>query len=78
MSKNIEKVRATYSNVGPTSDNSSRIAIMKKIQVKVGSNKAQLWGLNDLKDNESRAARGYAGDQGIRTKFAAIFPRFSV
>ena len=30
MSQNIEKVRATYSNVGPTSDNSNRIALMKK------------------------------------------------
>lgn len=78
MSKNIEKVRDTYSNVGPTSDNSSRISLMKKIQVRVGSNNAQLWGLNDLKDNKTRAVRGFAGDQGTRTKFAAIFPRFTI
>ena len=51
---------------------------MKKIQVRVGSNNAQLWGLNDLKDNKTRAARGFAGDQGTRTKFAAIFPRFTI
>ncbi len=73
MSSNIEKIRASYSRVGPTSDNSSRISLMKKIQVRVGGNKSQLWGLNNIKGNVS----GSSGDAGIRTKFSAIFPRFS-
>lgn len=73
MSSNIEKIRASYSRVGPTSDNSSRISLMKKIQVRVGGNKAQLWGLNDKEGNVS----GSNGDAGIRTKFSSIFPRFS-
>lgn len=73
MSSNIEKIRASYSRVGPTSDNSSRISLMKKIQVRVGGNKSQLWGLNDIKGNVS----GSSGDAGTRTKFSAIFPRFS-
>lgn len=73
MSNNIEKVRASYAKVGPTSDNSSRISLMKKIQVRVGGNKAQLWGLNDKEGNVS----GSNGTSGDRVKFSAIFPRFS-
>ena len=73
MSSNIEKIRASYSRVGPTSDNSSKISLMKKIQVRVGGNKAQLWGLNNKEGNVS----GSNGDAGIRTKFSSIFPRFS-
>jgi hypothetical protein len=74
MSTHIEKIRATYSNVGPTADNSSRISLMKKIQVRVGGNKAQLWGLNNTKGGNTRGVAGSAGD---RVKFMAIFPRFS-
>tara|TARA_B100000963_G_scaffold231156_2_gene201742 strand:+ start:13938 stop:14162 length:225 start_codon:yes stop_codon:yes gene_type:complete len=73
MSSNIEKIRASYSRVGPTSDNSSKISLMKKIQVRVGGNKAQLWGLNNKEGNVS----GSNGDAGTRTKFSSIFPRFS-
>ena len=73
MSNNIEKIRASYSKVGPTSDNSSRISLMKKIQVRVGGNKSQLWGLNNIEGNVS----GSNGDAGTRTKFSSIFPRFS-
>lgn len=73
MSSNIEKIRASYSKVGPTSDNSSRISLMKKIQVRVGGNKSQLWGLNNIEGNVS----GSNGDAGTRTKFSSIFPRFS-
>ena len=34
MSKNIAKVRETYSAVGPTSDNSSRIALIEKVKIR--------------------------------------------
>ena len=77
MSTNIDKIRSTYSNVGPTSDNSSRISLMKKIQVRVGGNKAQFWGLNNTKANTSRSVQGVAGDAGDKVKFSSIFPRFS-
>lgn len=82
MSKHIDRIRETYSqsggqNVGPTADNSSRISLMKKIQVRVGANKAQLWGLNNTKADKTRSAKGIAGSAGDRVKFLAIFPRFS-
>ena len=73
MSSNIEKIRDSYSKVGPTSVSSSLISRTKKIQVRVGGNKAQLWGLNDKEGNVS----GSNGDAGTRTKFSSIFPRFS-
>lgn len=82
MSTHIDKIRDTYSqsggqNVGPTADNSSRISLMKKIQVRVGANKAQLWGLNNTKADSTRSVQGVAGTAGDRVKFMAIFPRFS-
>ena len=81
MSKNIEKVRDTYSNVGPTSDNSSRVALLKKVQVRTAyynrttskGDRTQLWGLNNIKGNVS----GSSGDSGQRIYFSAVFPRFS-
>ncbi len=90
--KNIKNllvtVRKTYDqsgdskNVGPTADNTSRIALLKKVQVRTNyfdtaANKTkyvQLWGLNNLKNNKGNQS-GSTGDSGIRTKFVGIFPR---
>tara|TARA_B110000967_G_C18328111_1_gene290722 strand:- start:81 stop:332 length:252 start_codon:yes stop_codon:yes gene_type:complete len=74
-------IRKSYSHVSPTSDNSSRIAMLKKVQVRtafyntstLNGDRAQLWGLNSKKGNVS----GSGGDSGQRTYFSAIFPRFS-
>jgi hypothetical protein len=69
-------VRESYSTQGPTSDNSSRIALLRKVQVKTAygdAKRAQLWGLNNKEGNVS----GSAGDSGQRTYFTAVFPRFS-
>ena len=80
-------VRKTYDqsgdakNVGPTADNTSRIALLKKVQVRTNyydavANKtkySQLWGLNNLSENGNKS--GSNGDSGIRTKFVGIFPR---
>ena len=85
-------VRKTYDqsgdskNVGPTADNSSRIALIKKVQVRtnywdktapVGSETkySQLWGLNNLSAKGNKTGSG--GDSGIRTKFVGIFPRMN-
>jgi len=75
MISNIIKIQKSYGNVGPTSDNSSRIALMKKVQVKTIANdkRTQLWGLNNIKGNVS----GSSGDAGQRIYFSAVFPRFS-
>tara|TARA_B100001059_G_C17834943_1_gene587374 strand:+ start:2628 stop:2864 length:237 start_codon:yes stop_codon:yes gene_type:complete len=72
----INPIRTSYSVPGPTSDNSSRIAMMKKVQVKTAygnKKRTQLWGLNDAGKNNS----GSNGDSSTRTYFTAIFPRFS-
>ena len=79
------KIRDTYnqtgnSNIGPTADNTSRIALMKKVQVKTSyynsekgkGERSRLWGLNELANKS-----GSNGDSGIRTKFVGIFPRMS-
>ena len=89
----LKKVRTTYDqggvgetarkNVGPTADNSSRIALLKKIQVKTNywdktvskTKYAQLWGLNNLSAKGNKTGSG--GDSGIRTKFVGIFPRMN-
>jgi hypothetical protein len=75
MISNIIKIQKSYGKVGPTSDNSSRIALMKKVQVKTIANdkRTQLWGLNNIKGNVS----GSSGDAGQRIYFSAVFPRFS-
>ena len=85
--KNIVKIRETYAqtgrnNVGPTSDNSSRIAMLKQIQVRLGygANKtAQFWGLNtyDKDGNADGNKNGVSGDSSVRTYFRGIFPRMS-
>jgi len=77
----VNPIRKSYSHFSPTSDNSSRIAMLKKVQVRTAyyntttskGDRAQLWGLNDKKGNVS----GSNGDAGQRTYFSAIFPRFS-
>jgi hypothetical protein len=72
----INPIRSSYSSPGPTSDNSSRIALMKKVQVKTAygnKKRTQLWGLNEAGENKS----GSGGDSSTRTYFTAIFPRFS-
>ena len=86
MTTLLKTVRATYDqsgdgkNVGPTADNTSRIALIKKVQVKTsfgdGSNSkiAQLWGLNNLKNDKGNQS-GSTGDSSVRTKFVGIFPR---
>jgi len=80
-------VRKTYDqsgdgkNVGPTADNTSRIALIKKVQVRTNyydkkANKtkySQLWGLNNLSKDGNKS--GSNGDSGTRTKFVGIFPR---
>jgi len=71
MSKNIEVIRETFSKVGPTSDNSSRIARIKKVQVRVGT--TQLFGLNQQKGNVT----GSSGHAWQKTYFTGIFPRLS-
>jgi len=75
MIKNIHKIQKSYGHAGPTSDNSSRVALFKKVQVKTnkGGKRAQLWGLNNMKGNVS----GSNGDAGQKTYFAAVFPKFS-
>jgi hypothetical protein len=75
MIKNITKIQKSYGSAGPTSDNSSRIALFKKVQTKTnnGGKRAQLWGLNNIKGNVS----GSSGDAGQRTYFTAIFQRLS-
>lgn len=90
----LKKVRTTYDqggvgktaskNVGPTADNTSRIALLKKVQVrtnyydtKEGKTKyAQLWGLNNLSAKGNKSGSG--GDSGTRTKFLSIFPRMNL
>ena len=72
----INPIRESYSTQGPTSDNSSRIALLRKVQVKTAygdAKRAQLWGLNDKEGNVS----GSSGDASQRTYFTAVFPRFS-
>tara|TARA_Y100000389_G_C17345776_1_gene455751 strand:+ start:103 stop:390 length:288 start_codon:yes stop_codon:yes gene_type:complete len=80
-------VRKTYDqsgdgkNVGPTADNTSRIALLKKVQVRTNyydavadkTKYSQLWGLNNLSEKGNKS--GSNGDSGIRTKFVGIFPR---
>tara|TARA_B100000795_G_scaffold264804_1_gene245780 strand:- start:10072 stop:10338 length:267 start_codon:yes stop_codon:yes gene_type:complete len=77
-------VRKTYeqtggNNVGPTADNSSRIALLKKVQVRTKQNGkkqiSQLWGLNDLAEKGNKSGSG--GDSGTRTYFVGIFPRMA-
>ena len=71
----INPIRSSYSTPGPTADNSSRIALMKKVQVKTAygnKKRTQLWGLNEGENNS-----GSSGDSSTRTYFTAIFPRFS-
>lgn len=68
--------------MGPTSDNSSRIAMLKQIQVRLGygANKtAQFWGLNtyDKNGDADGNKNGVGGDSGVRTYFSGIFPRMS-
>ena len=89
IKKLLVTVRKTYDqsgdskNVGPTADNSSRIALIKKVQVRtnyydVKNSKekyAQLWGLNNLSAKGNKTGSG--GDSGIRTKFVGIFPRMN-
>jgi hypothetical protein len=77
------KIRSTYeqtggNNVGPTADNSSRIALLKKVQTRThyGNKKiAQLWGLNNLSEKGNKSGSG--GDSATRTYFFSIFPRMS-
>lgn len=78
MSQLEKTIRKSYSSVGPTSDNSSRVAMLKKVQVRTAfhnaktssGDRSQLWGLNSQKGNST-------GDAGQRTYFSAVFPRFS-
>ena len=78
----IDPIRSSYSAQGPTADNSSRIALMKKVQVKTAygnKKRTQLWGLNsyDKNGNTDDNKSGSGGDSSTRTYFTAIFPRFS-
>ncbi len=82
----LKTVRATYeqtghNNVGPTSDNTSRIALLRKLQVKstVGDKKIQLWGLNNVDKNGKTIGNkmGVSGDSGVRTYFTGVFPRMA-
>tara|TARA_B110000908_G_C10074481_1_gene366626 strand:- start:149 stop:436 length:288 start_codon:yes stop_codon:yes gene_type:complete len=89
IKKLLVTVRKTYDqsgdskNVGPTADNSSRIALLKKVQVRTyyfdatasKTKYAQLWGLNNLSAEGNKTGSG--GDSGIRTKFVGIFPRMN-
>tara|TARA_X000000368_G_C22700166_1_gene566436 strand:+ start:384 stop:650 length:267 start_codon:yes stop_codon:yes gene_type:complete len=85
MTTLLKTIRATYDqsgdgkNVGPTADNTSRIALIKKLQIRTNLNDgtkkfAQLWGLNNL-NNDNGNQIGSTGDSGVRTKFVGIFPR---
>ena len=85
MTTLLKNVRDSYqqtgnANVGPTADNTSRIAMLKKIQTKVsygnGTNAkfSQLWGLNDLASDNGNM-KGSTGDSGVRTRFLGVFPR---
>ena len=89
MTSLLKNVRTTYgktggNNVGPTADNTSRIALLKKIQVRTNyydttdskTKYAQLWGLNNLSAKGNKSGSG--GDSGIRTKFVGIFPRMNL
>jgi hypothetical protein len=87
MTSLLKTVRATYDqsgdakNVGPTADNTSRIALIKKVQVRTNyydteaskTKFSQLWGLNNLSVKGNKT--GSNGDSGTRTKFVGIFPR---
>ena len=85
MTTLLKNVQTTYgqtggNNVGPTADNSSRIALLKKVQLRTNLNDgtkkfAQLWGLNNLSAKGNKT--GSSGDSGIRTKFVGIFPRMN-
>lgn len=83
----LKTVRKTYdqtgnNNVGPTADNTSKIALSKKVQLRTGygnQKTVQLWGLNN---NDAAGATdgnksGVSGDSGTRTYFSGIFPRMS-
>ena len=85
MTTLLKDVRDSYeqtgnANIGPTADNTSRIAMLKKIQTKVsygdGTNAkfSQLWGLNDLAADDGNK-KGSTGDSGVRTRFLGVFPR---
>lgn len=77
----VNPIRKSYSHFSPTSDNSSRVALLKKVQVRTAyynkttskGDRTQLWGLNNIKGNVS----GSSGDSGQRIYFSAVFPRFS-
>ena len=90
INNSLKNVRSSYeksvgANVGPTADNTSRIAMLKKIQTRVsysdGSNAkfSQLWGLNNVdKDGNTKGNKsGVTGDSGTRTYFSGIFPRMT-
>ena len=88
MATLLKNVRSSYeksvgANVGPTADNTSRIAMLKKIQTKVsygnGTNAkfSQLWGLNNVDEdgNTDGNKSGDTGDSSVRTRFLGVFPR---
>lgn len=82
----LKTVRTTYTqtggnNVGPTADNTSRIALLRKLQVKstYDDKKVQLWGLSNIdKDGKAVGSKtGVTGDSGIKTYFTGVFPRMA-
>jgi hypothetical protein len=83
MTSLLKNIQSTYAqtgnnNVGPTADNSSRIALLKKVQSRTayGDKKvSQLWGLNNLEEKGNKSGTG--GDSGTRTYFVGIFPRMT-
>ena len=74
-SKKIDIVRESYSKVGPTSDNSSRIAMLKAVQVRTNASgtRSQLFG--HFKESQ---VRGINGDAGQKTYFRAAFSNFTL
>jgi hypothetical protein len=79
MSKSLQNIQSSYSNVGPTSVHTSIIARKKSIQRRL-TKKVQFFGNNTMdKDSEGnidgKQQSGVNGDSSARTYFNGIFPR---
>jgi hypothetical protein len=73
---NLKRVVSTYSEVGPTSQNDSSIALKKTIQRRTNSKakRSQSFGVN----NQTTQISGVNGDSSQYIYFRSIFPRFNL
>ena len=73
---NLKRVVSTYSEVGPTAQNDSSIALKKTIQRRTNSKakRSQSFGVN----NQTTQISGVNGDSSQYIYFRSIFPRFNL